>query len=342
MDKLDKGSAITMMNELSAQSKAFVFFVDFDQQEIIISQNPVEDQVYFNFLGYKNEPISPMPSAPEHFLDHYPISYEDYKFAFDQVMMHLKTGDSYLVNLAFPTLIRTNLSMEDIFLRAEAKFKGYIPGEFVFFSPERFVDIIDGHVSTYPMKGTIDAAIPNAADRVLSDPKELAEHSTVVDLLRNDLSQVCTQVQVQQFRYIDRVISQDKELLQVSSKITGQLTASLHGHLGDVLFRMLPAGSISGAPKRKTVDIIKSVESVPRRYYTGVCGYFDSADLRTGVMIRMIQPDDYNNLYYYSGGGITAQSNPRSEYQELIDKVYVPIARDHQDCRRTDLQHSLS
>lgn len=342
MDKLDREAAQTMMNELSAQARPFVFFIDFDQEQIIISQDPLKDELYFDFLGYRHEPIATFDIPVQFYFDIFPIPYDKYEAAFDQVMRHLKRGDSYLVNLAFPTLIHTNLTMQDIFLRSDAKFKGYIPGEFVFFSPERFIDIIDGEVSTYPMKGTIDASIPNATEILLQDPKELAEHSTVVDLLRNDLSQVCSKVGVERFRYIDRVMSQGIELLQVSSEICGQLTLPLTGHLGDILFQMLPAGSITGAPKRKTVEIIKSVESEPRRYYTGVCGYFDGADLRTGVMIRMIQMDQHNNMYYYSGGGITAQSNPISEYQELIDKVYVPIARDHQDCRWTDLQHSLS
>ena len=342
MVKVDQKNAMAMMNELSAQAKPFVFFIDFDQEQIIISEDPTRDQIYFDFLGYKNEPTNELDGLSPAYFDSYPIPYEEYEAAFDQVILHLRRGDSYLLNLAFPTLIQTNLSMKDLYLMSEAKFKAFIPNQFVFFSPERFIDIIDGQVSTYPMKGTIDAKLPNASQRLLNDPKELAEHSTVVDLLRNDLSQVCTQVRVKRFRYIDRVISQEKELLQVSSEITGQLTVPLGGHLGDILFQMLPAGSITGAPKRKTLEIIKIVEATPRQYYTGVCGYYDGTNLRTGVMIRMIQRDHQNNMYYYSGGGITAQSNPRTEYQELIDKIYVPTTRDHQDSRRRDLQHSLS
>jgi len=342
MVKVDQKNAMARMNELSAQAKPFVFFIDFDQEQIIISEDPERDQIYFDFLGYRHEPTDELVSSSQFYIDSFPIPYQEYEVAFDQVMLHLRRGDSYLLNLAFPTLIQTNLSMRDIYLMSEAKFKAFIPDQFVFFSPERFIDIIDGRVATYPMKGTIDAQIPNASQRLLNDPKELAEHSTVVDLLRNDLSQVCTQVQVKRFRYIDRVISQDKELLQVSSEITGQLTLPLSGNLGDILFLMLPAGSITGAPKRKTVDIIKAVEPASRKYYTGVCGYYDGTNLRTSVMIRMIQLDQQNNMYYFSGGGITAQSNPRTEYQELIDKIYVPTTRDHQDSRRKDLEHSLS
>ena len=342
MNKLDKHDARAKINELSAQSKPFVFFVDFDQENVIISEHPTEDDIYFDFSGHSNIAEIDHGYPVDFYFEKYPIQYSEYEAAFDRVMMHLKRGDSYLVNLAFPTLIKTNLTLKDLFYQSVAKFKAYIPGQFAFFSPERFIDIIGDQVTTYPMKGTIDADIPNAEEIILNDSKELAEHSTVVDLLRNDLSQICDQVRVSRFRYIDEIVSNNKKLLQVSSEITGKLQVGLSGYLGGILFKMLPAGSITGAPKRKTVDIIKSIEASPRQYYTGVCGHYDGTNLRSGVMIRMIQLDDQNNMYYYSGGGITAQSNPQSEYQELIDKVYVPITRDHQNQRRSDMQHRIS
>ncbi len=133
----------------------------------------------------------------------------------------MQRGDSYLVNLAFPTLVKTNLRLEEVFVQSEAKFKAYVPGEFVFFSPEKFVDIIEDQVYTYPMKGTIDASQPDAEQQIHKDSKEMAENSTVVDLLRNDLSQISAKVRVNKFRYIERVVSFNKELLQVSSEITG-------------------------------------------------------------------------------------------------------------------------
>ena len=329
------------MNELSTQSKPFIFFVDYEHKKIIISQNPIEEELYFDFLGYQNLGKSSY-TLPKYYFDKYPIAYRDYLKRFEQVKRALQRGDSYLVNLAFPTLLQTNLSLAEMFEHSKAKFKGYVPGEFVFFSPERFVDIIDDRVYTYPMKGTIDASLPDAAEQILNDPKEMAEHSTVVDLLRNDLSQICAQVTVNRFRYIDQVHSRKTELLQISSEISGRLLKPLSGNLGDILFSLLPAGSITGAPKEKTLDIISQAEVNPREYYTGICGYYDGKALRSGVMIRMIQLNEDNNMYYYSGGGITAQSDPEKEYKELIDKVYVPITGDHQNNRWEDLQYSLS
>ena len=341
MIRYNEVEAISRMNALSRASKPFVFFIDYDHEKIIISEQPVEDILFYDFLGHHK--LSSLKSIqPDFYFDKYPISYNDYLTSFDQVKRALQRGDSYLVNLAFPTLVKTNLGLEEVFVQSEAKFKAYVPGEFVFFSPEQFVDIIEDKVYTYPMKGTIDSSLPDAEQQILNDSKEMAEHSTVVDLLRNDLSQICAKVRVKRFRYIERVVSHNKELLQVSSEITGRLLEPLSGHLGDILFSLLPAGSITGAPKTKTLEIINKAEITPRGYYTGICGYYDGKNLRSGVMIRMIQLDDNQNMYYYSGGGITVQSDPVKEYQELIDKVYVPIIRDHQNSRREDLQCSLS
>ncbi len=87
----------------------------------------------------------------------------------------------------------------------------------------------------------------------------------------------------------------------------------------------MPAGSVSGAPKPKTLEIIKAVEEEVRGYYTGVFGYFNGKDLDSGVMIRFIENRE-GKYFYRSGGGITTQSDVESEYQETIDKVYVPVA----------------
>ena len=174
------------------------------------------------------------------------------------------------------------------------------------------------------MKGTIDASISNAKLLLLNNPKEIAEHATIVDLIRNDLSKVATQVRVSNYRYIEEVKTFKKTLLQASSKIEGVLPSNYKELLGDILFSLLPAGSISGAPKMKTLDIIKNTESQERGYFTGIFGIFNGRNLDSGVVIRFIE-DRNKNMVFRSGGGITAQSNHKAEYQELIDKVYVPF-----------------
>lgn len=174
------------------------------------------------------------------------------------------------------------------------------------------------------MKGTIDAALPNAEQVILNDYKETAEHNTIVDLIRNDLSAVSKRVRVERFRYTDIIETSEKNLLQVSSEISGELDKDYLSHLGDIIFALLPAGSVSGAPKRKTTEIIAAVEGCDRGYYTGIAGIFDGQGIDSFVMIRYIEQSG-DGYIYRSGGGITSFSDPVSEYKEMIDKIYVPV-----------------
>lgn len=235
----------------------------------------------------------------------------------------LAAGNSYLLNLTYPTRIETDLSLEDVFHFTAARYRILVPGRFVCFSPELFVRIADGVISSRPMKGTISAAVPGAREKVLSDPKELAEHTTIVDLIRNDLNAVATGVAVERFRYVDAVPTNNGDILQVSSLITGRLPGDYRGRLGEILFELLPAGSVTGAPKRKTVEIIERTEPSPRGYYTGVAGYFDGTVLESCVLIRFIE-ETADGLVYRSGGGITVRSDAEAEYEEMVTKVYVP------------------
>ena len=200
-----------------------------------------------------------------------------------------------------------------------------VEGEFVCFSPETFVTIRDGYIASYPMKGTIKASVPEAAEKILNNSKETAEHHTIVDLIRNDLSMVATDVTVKRFRFVDRIATNEGDILQVSSEIIGKLPENYSSQLGNIIFTLLPAGSVTGAPKHKTIEIIRSIEKTGRGYYTGICGHFDGQNLDSAVMIRFIEVQDDETLWFRSGGGITCNSDLESEYHELIDKVYVPF-----------------
>jgi para-aminobenzoate synthetase component I len=102
------------------------------------------------------------------------------------------------------------------------------------------------------------------------------------------------------------------------------LPVNYREQLGDILCALLPAGSVSGAPKAKTLEIIREAEGEDRGYYTGVFGYFDGTNLDSAVMIRFIEHNQ-GEYYYRSGGGITTQSQAENEYQEVLDKIYVPV-----------------
>ena len=112
--------------------------------------------------------------------------------------------------------------------------------------------------------------------------------------------------------------------MQTSSKITGELPGDWRSRVGDILLRLLPAGSISGAPKQRTLEIIEAAEQYDRGWFTGIFGYFDGLNLDSAVMIRFIEQVD-NQLFFKSGGGITHLSNCQQEYRELIEKVYLPV-----------------
>lgn len=174
------------------------------------------------------------------------------------------------------------------------------------------------------MKGTMIKESENSVNELLENKKESAEHATITDLLRNDLSRVATSVKVDKYRYVEEIETPGKTILQVSSKISGTLLPEYRHNPGDLFMELLPAGSVTGAPKLKTVEIIKDVETYSRGFYTGVFGYFDGENLDSAVMIRFIEKEG-DKYFYKSGGGITFMSNAEKEYQELIDKIYVPI-----------------
>lgn len=253
-----------------------------------------------------------------------PVPFSKYEKAFKLVRKNILHGNSFLLNLTFPTAVGTDLSLEEIFFHSMAPYKLYFKDQFVLFSPESFIRIRDGEIFSYPMKGTIDASVPDAEQKLMENEKELWEHNTIVDLIRNDLSMVARDVEVTRYRYIDRVRTHKNELLQVSSEIRGQLGGAWKARLGEMLLELLPAGSISGAPKKKTREIIAAAEGEKRGYFTGIFGIFDGENVDSAVMIRFIERTG-GGLQFRSGGGITGHSDVQQEYNEMIDKVYVPF-----------------
>lgn len=313
------------LNEWGKTGTPFLFLIDFELQKPLAFRLEAIDPAVlrFNLNGFTNHQITPHSNNQVEIRSS-PISLPAYQQKFEKVYKHLAYGDSFLTNLTIRTPIEVNKSLDELFVLSEAKYKLFYRNEFLVFSPESFVKIKKGRIFSYPMKGTIDASVPNAEAIILSDQKEMAEHITIVDLIRNDLSMVAENVCVSKFRYIDKIKTHAGTLLQVSSEIVGDLPLGFQEHIGTILVSLLPAGSVSGAPKRKTVEIIQDAEGEARGYYTGVMGYFDGEHLDSAVMIRYIEQVS-NKLYYRSGGGITTQSTCEKEYQEALAKVYVPV-----------------
>jgi para-aminobenzoate synthetase component I len=324
--------AIDQMNEYGRQRQPFLFVLDFDGQKPLVLR-PDEWQTHdivFDFSGQKaSEHMEPF------WFRKHPMSFEQYRIGFDYVVQNIRLGNSFLVNLSAQTPIETNLSLADIYNRTSARYKVRLADTFVCFSPESFVQIQGNRLASFPMKGTISATVPNAEGVILTDAKEAAEHATIVDLIRNDLSQIAHKVWVERYRYIDRIETSGGGLLQVSSEIAALLDDNWRDQVGTLIARLLPAGSISGAPKPKTVDIIRKAEGYDRGYYTGIGGYFDGTNVDSGVLIRFIE-NQHGQLIFKSGGGITARSDAHSEYNELIDKVYLPIIQSRQGVTKNE------
>lgn len=333
---LNKKKAIAKLNELGSLKTAFSFYCDFFGEKWCVetshqsgtfhlqieNQNLVTNQSMVN--RQQKRQLSTMADRLKTNFKKHPIAFSSFKPAFDQVINEINIGNSFLTNLTFQTPIQTNLSLDEIFQHSSAKYKLLVPNQYVVFSPETFIKIEDEHIFSYPMKGTIDASHYNARDTLLNDPKELAEHVTIVDLIRNDLSLVADKVEVKKFRFLEEIQTNNKRLLQVSSEIKGYLGKDWKSNLGSILSKLIPAGSISGAPKPETVRIIKENERYERGFYTGVCGHYNGHSLDTGVMIRFIKKER-DQLFYCSGGGITSFSKAEKEYQEMIDKIYLPL-----------------
>jgi para-aminobenzoate synthetase component 1 len=317
---------ISRMNALGKKKQPFVFLFDFDfQYPILIDWEESSPKLLWKTPTYSNFNSVPNSSSDKFRWDVKPVSYNRYRKAFNYVMEQIHQGNSYLLNLTMPSEVETDLNLEDLFYRCQAPYQIYLKNHFLCFSPEVFVRIENGQISSYPMKGTIDADISNAAWLLKNDRKELAEHATIVDLIRNDLSIVSDKVEVTRFCYLDHITTNKVNLLQMSSEITGRLPDDYLDHLGDIFSRLIPAGSICGAPKRKTVEIIKAAENYDRGYYTGVFGTFDGIAVDSCVLIRYLEKQN-GRMIYKSGGGITHLSDCKREYQELIKKIYVPLA----------------
>lgn len=313
-----------LMNRAGASGSPFLFGVDFELTCGFFVENPLEQQkILFDVRGVSNVETVKVNGEKKPLMKK-TIDFEEYERKFREVRRGLMRGDSFLLNLTVATEVETCWSLVEIFHQSRALYRLCIPENFVCFSPERFVLIEEGRISSNPMKGTIDASIPFAEKIILSDYKERSEHNTIVDLIRNDLNRVSEQVRLERFRYIDRLHTSNGDILQVSSEIAGTLPDHYEAFLGDIVFALLPAGSISGAPKPSTLRIISRAEGEKRGFYTGVFGLYDGKRLDTAVMIRFIE-EKKGKHYFRSGGGITINSSCRSEYEEVLEKVYLPF-----------------
>ncbi len=337
MKLYNKIEAMERMNALAKAKAPFLFILSYDGEsayvELLDDISPEECLYEFPAKSNVEEFYSTAEGVSELSFERddeikwniHLMSLNEYAVGFNKILNNIRAGNSYLANYTVKVPVDTNLSLKEVMIKSKAMYKLWIRDKFVCFSPEIFVRLDKDTISSYPMKGTIDATLENAEQLLIDDVKEAAEHATIVDLIRNDLSIVSRNVRVSKYRYVEQLTTNKGAILQTSSEIKGQLDEYYKENIGSMLYKLLPAGSITGAPKRKTVDIISEAEIYDRGFYTGVMGVYDGYTLDSAVMIRFLEQSDNGEMFFKAGGGITAMSECEKEYEEVKQKVYVPI-----------------
>lgn len=189
-------------------------------------------------------------------------------------------------------------------------------------SPETMVKLTNGKLMTFPVAGTRRRGADREEDRVLeqellADEKECAEHNMLVDLARNDIGRIAEygSVKVEDYMAVHRF----SKVMHIASTVTGTLAADKT--CGDTIEALLPAGTLSGAPKFRACEIIDELEPVPRGVYGGAIGYLDfSGNLDVCIAIRTAVKKG-KKVFVQAGAGIVADSIPENEYQECANKA---------------------
>lgn len=271
----------------------------------------------------------------------------DYQQAFVQTQRYLQQGDCYQINLTqawqgFLTNSDDNTTpklldyLPNLHANTNAPFAGYLEGidfELLSCSPELFFTFTTNrqsntrHVITKPIKGTMPRSTNPQLDLslrqdLIDSDKDRSENVMIVDLLRNDLGKYAKTGSVKVPKLF--AIESFSNVHHMVSTITAELQPNIHPLA--VLFGSLPAGSITGAPKKRAVEIISELEAAPRGAYCGTLGYmnFDGSG-QWNVLIRTLQAhrlaDTDSQISLWAGGGITVASSCEDEYQECLDKV---------------------
>lgn len=257
------------------------------------------------------------------------IKKADFKKMVLKAKDYIKRGDIIQVVLSQRFSCRIKESSFDIY----RKLRSINPSPYMYYlnfkevslagsSPEMFVRCEGGRVDTRPIAGTRPRGKNDAEDlkfsqNLLSDKKELAEHLMLVDLGRNDLGRVCKYgtVKVNEWMAIEKY----SHVMHIVSNVKGRLRGDKD--VFDVVAATFPAGTVSGAPKVRAMEIIDELEKVSRGPYAGCVGYFSfSGNLDTCITIRTIMIKD-NTAYIQAGAGIVADSDPESEYSETLNKA---------------------
>ena len=252
---------------------------------------------------------------------------EDFMAVVDNMKQHIYRGDVFQIVPSRP-FSRKFLGDEFNVYRSLRSINPspylfyYDYGDFRIFgsSPEAQITIKNNIASIFPIAGTFkrsgdDLKDAEIAQRLENDPKESAEHVMLVDLARNDLSRHCEQVEVKAFKEVQYY----SHLIHLVSHVSGKLRDDVSSF--KIVADTFPAGTLSGAPKYRAMEIIDENEKTKRSFYSGAIGYFGfNGDFIHAIMIRSFLSKN-NTLHYQAGAGIVADSDPESELKEVDNKI---------------------
>ena len=262
------------------------------------------------------------------------FSREEYADMVERAKGYIREGDIFQVVLSNPQTASAEGSMLDVY----RVMRTANPSPYMFYfasddieiagsSPETLARLEDGTVRTFPLAGTRPRGADESADRaleceLLADEKELAEHNMLVDLGRNDLGKICELGSVSVDRYLS--IHRFSHVMHIGSEVSGRIADGFDAV--DAIDAILPAGTLSGAPKLRACQIIEEVEGCKRGIYGGAVGYLDFAgNLDTCISIRLAYKKG-GQVCVQSGAGIVADSDPESEYEECRNKARAVVA----------------
>ena len=247
---------------------------------------------------------------------------------------HIREGDIFQIVLSN----RLSAPFEGSLLNTYRLLRTINPSPYMFYfsgtdvevagaSPETLVKLEDGILHTFPLAGTRPRGKTEAEDRaleteLLADEKELAEHNMLVDLGRNDLGKISKfgTVQVEKLRSVERF----SHVMHIGSTVRGEIRDGCDAL--DAIAAVLPAGTLSGAPKIRACQLIGALEGNKRGIYGGAIGYIDfTGNMDTCIAIRLVYKKN-GTVYVRSGAGIVADSVPETEYQECLNKARAALS----------------
>ena len=307
----------------------YVIVFDHYKDELFVCQNLLANEVVDTSLIeslIRNKDVPQFPFTPVN-EERSNVTDEVYKTMVEKGIQHCLRGDVFQIVLSR----RFEQSFKGDEFNVYRALRSVNPSPYLFFfdygdyklmgsSPEAQLIVRNNKAVMHPIAGTFRRTGNDEADKALSaklleDAKENAEHVMLVDLARNDLSRSCTGVTVSQFKQVKFY----SHVIHLVSEVVGTLGADANPF--SVLAQTFPAGTLSGAPKFKALEIIDGLEPTARGYYGGAIGFVGfNGDFNHAIMIRSFLSKD-NTLYYQAGAGVVVSSNPESELQEVNNKL---------------------